>query len=342
MSLILIITVIALTIVHSMSNIIEETLKTKSPILCHRKHCNTFNSFIADRWNAARISFGLPHSTNFTTTHHYNSFVRFQSGIVIFTAPDNKTDIPYARIYKCANEAIVQNLFFGKRFNHYPPTWITIRNYDEFNTYKNSYSIERPNRVLKQKFTFVRDPAVRFESAFAEAIWQTNEKIQRQNLGTPINVTSVDDIKSLFVQFLELNNPFSPRASAHLSTMSNVFFEYDDVDIVGNLESFLTDWQSKIITSYNLDLYDHRFNHNFGKHNSAINHPGMDRVHQVRKNSARYYYQQLLETEYVTGICHLIMIDYVCLPKYALPAKCQHLNPILNAGRKLLELDQSN
>ena len=341
MTLILTIFVLLLLCRSTFSSSFEESYLDKSPILCRRKHRDIFHSFVADRWDAARLSFGLPSMNVSIYSNHFNyrTFVQFHSGIVIFTTPDNLTDIPYVRIYKCANEAIVQNLFFGKKFRDVPANWITIKNYQEFIKYKNDYVIERPNRVLKKSFTFVRDPLVRFESGFTEAIWQTNEFIQRHKLGPQINVTSVEDIKSLMVQFLELNSPFSRRAGDHLSTMSKVFFEFD-IDIVGYLESFLTDWQAKIVTAYNLDSYNHTFNHKLGKHSSAINHPGMETNTQLRINSARLYFQKLLEADsnVMSAVCHLLMIDYVCLAKYSLPDKCQHLYPILDVGRKLLQL----
>ena len=319
----------------------EESYLEKSPILCRREHRDNFHSFVADRWDAARKSMGLPNMNVSIYSNHYVyiNFVKFHSGIVIFTTPDNATDLPYVRIYKCANEAIVQNLFFGKKFRDVPPNWITIKNYEEFIKYKDTYVVQRPNRVLKKSFTFVRDPLVRFESGFAEAIWYTNDFNQRRNLGPQINVTSAEDVKSLLTQFLELNSPFSRRGGDHLSTMSKVFFEFD-IDVVGYLESFFTDWQAKIVAGYNLDLYNHTFNHKLGKHSSAINHPGMEQNIQLRINSARLYFQKLLEADssVMNAICHLVMIDYVCLAKYSLPAKCQHLYPILDAGRKLLQL----
>ena len=52
----------------------------------------------------------------------------------------------------------------------------------------------------------------------------------------------------------------------------------------------------------------------------------------------RYYYRLLLQQEpiYYNIICHMMLIDYVCLPHYILPIQCIHMQSMVDDARKLL------
>ena len=52
----------------------------------------------------------------------------------------------------------------------------------------------------------------------------------------------------------------------------------------------------------------------------------------------RHYYRLLLAREpvYARVVCHLVLIDYVCLPEYALPPACQFLAGAREEGVRLL------
>ena len=46
------------------------------------------------------------------------------------------------------------------------------------------------------------------------------------------------------------------------------------------------------------------------------------------------------EVKYKRAICHLLLIDYVCLPEYPLPSDCLFLNETMHRARQALHRKQ--
>mmetsp|Transcript_25510 Transcript_25510/g.36596 ORF Transcript_25510/g.36596 Transcript_25510/m.36596 type:complete len:145 (+) Transcript_25510:703-1137(+) len=120
----------------------------------------------------------------------------------------------------------------------------------------------------------------------------------------------------------------------HYSAMAGVFFRFN-IHVLGHVETFKSDWENIIKPLYNITK---EFNENLGMHKTSMHHPKniAEKVPPDEKdpNNARKSLLQFLEEDvrYKQAICHLILIDYVCLPMYALPLECQHLNATRDAA----------
>ena len=169
--------------------ITSDEKKTNNKSLCTPKTANKLNEFMKQQWNLARQQLQLA-SLDFNNnpslfTKHIEKFNKFSAGCCIFHL--NNTIISYARIYKCANEAIIKNLNQFSRNDgalkwH---TFLTLQTRNEVQLFKqklidkdvDSYKIfkYRPldyDLVYTYNFptfTIVREPFLRFESGLAEA-----------------------------------------------------------------------------------------------------------------------------------------------------------------------------
>ena len=174
----------------------KSSIWMNSSELCTPKTANRLNEFMKVQWNLARQELMLKtfdfELKPFLFSRFVERFNKFSAGLCIFHL--NNTIISYARIYKCANEAIVQNLNAFSR-NEGALKWhtfLTLNRKSEVDLFKEnlnkhdvgSYKIFK-YRPLQYDliptyqfptFTFVRDPFFRFESGLAEAgndIWCT-------------------------------------------------------------------------------------------------------------------------------------------------------------------------
>ena len=135
-------------------------------------------------------------------------------------------------------------------------------------------------------------------------------------------------------------------ASDHLNRMSGAFFHFN-IDIVGQLESFETDWNKKIIGEYPI-LKNFKFDMKSGRHRTSVNHPAFkNKKQQASKlkdpQKTRFYYKELINTDktVLRALCHMVLIDYVCFPQYKLPVECQDMEINIIQTRKLL-VDANN
>ena len=94
----------------------------------------------------------------------------------------------------------------------------------------------------------------------------------------------------------------------------------------------------RVLPLYNLTWIP--FDYSLGAHATSVHHPTMKNSSKTNGDEfrLRYQYRALLQTqpEYARAICHLVLIDYVCLPKYTLPKYCQFLESIRSEGVRIL------
>jgi hypothetical protein len=177
-------------------------------------------------------------------------------------------------------------------------------------------------------FTFVRDPMTRFMSGFSEAVFR-EFWFKRKQHSLQLNVS---DAKSYLTTFLNYEHPIA--GLEHVQPMAGAFFHFR-IDILGRLESFREDWASKVQAAYNLSSTT--LNEEVGQHATSQNHPRSREsksLEELDPHNARRALAQLFEQEvaFLRAVCHLILVDYVCLPMYALPLECQHLNRTRDAA----------
>ncbi len=204
-----------------------------------------------------------------------------------------------------------------------------------------SYKIHQSNQPHKIKnkdfvptFTFVRNPLQRFESSLSEAVWRTDQFYKSNNNMSSLLLNSTDSVKKYIKEILNIEKS-SLQEIFHIFSMSGVLFRYK-LDIIGYLESFKKDYENKILPAYNTHL---PFNDQHGVHATSVNHPLVKlyryEYHNVGDtNNLRFYYRKLIKEEpaYLRALCNIYLIDYVCLPKYELPAGCKYLESIRAEG----------
>ena len=295
------------------------------------------------------------------------SFNKFTTQVAIWNI--NGTVIAYCRIYKCANEGISNNINrYAREIDKYEMRKESIvatrENIYELknaiaNTKGNSFSRSHTGTTIKfnltpeyrarnkdfKMFTYIRKPLQHFESGLSEAIYRTNGLI----LNTTKDITDIlrDFLDYGFVRNFQ-QNPFYYHIN-HIFPMSGVFFNFD-IDITLHLETFTTDWENVIVPTYNLPpkTYDLRD----GFHHTAVNHPRIKSndpkvkdgrivfyLQRAHSKNDRYLFKKFRKVERsgMRALCHLILIDYVCFPEYALPIECHFLNNTVLEGRRLLE-----
>ena len=152
---------------------------------------NYLSSFLIQRWIDAREELGLNNSMFTSLNDDYNNFVNkinsvytgvlSHSGVIV---SHNKNGlVPYARIYKCGNEAIGYNLDHlskvkVERHNSTDGRKWKIRRsenlvtQEELDSYLiNFMSLEKLNKL--PLFTFVRNPIEHFLSGYTELIYRS-------------------------------------------------------------------------------------------------------------------------------------------------------------------------
>lgn len=125
--------------------------------------------------------------------------------------------------------------------------------------------------------------------------------------------------------------------------MSGALFEFN-VNKVGHLEKFKKDWDTYIRPAYHINA---EYNEKHGAHPTSEIHPVRNknsaRVSVVDPSHVRPTLRLLFEKEikYKRALCHLLLIDYICLPEYPLPNDCLFLNATLHAAREALSLKKT-
>ena len=152
----------------------------------------------------------------------------------------------------------------------------------------------------------------------------------KAQLNTKTNVTA---IKQKIELLLEHEQPL-PATYQNLYPMSGAFFDFD-IDIVGQTETLKDDWNRKICSTYGLNCNQDEKKSPIpavASHDIRAWQLPVDK-HAVRPTLDALFAQ---EPKYLRAICYLLLVDYVCLPVYALPKGCQHLNQAREAAQLAL------
>jgi hypothetical protein len=360
------------------------SLKTSfaSKQICTYDNYKKIYQFMNQRWLDARNELNMPpikpptqcnqsdnDSCKSMQTWHKNmidTFFQFTTQVAIWNI--NGTVISYARIYKCANEGISNNINrHAREISNYAvrrETIVVTR--EQLSELKNSIADLKLNTFTRihtgttmhfnlttefrarnsnfKTFTYIRKPLQHFESGLSEAIYRTD--------GLFLNTTK--DIVDILYRFLDYGfirdyytNPINTHLN-HIFPMSGVYFSFD-IDITLHLETFLIDWENVIVKTYHLppNTYDLRD----GFHHTAVNHPRITSsdpkvkdpripfyLKRANSKNDRFLFKKFKKVELngMRALCHLILIDYVCFPEYELPFECAFLNTTILQGRQLL------
>ena len=195
-----------------------------------------------------------------------------------------------------------------------------------------SLAHNNPKRVVSNPiFTFVRDPIQRFMSGFTETIYKHHQKYKIFNPdGSEFKINETI-AKNYLIELLN----FRPSLFdiEHIYPMVGAFTHFN-IEVVGSVENMKHDWENKIKPLYNINA---TYAIKVGQHETSADHPmTILKKAEASKdpNNARAVIKAILskETKFSRAFCHLLLIDYICLPKYILPSKCMFLSSIRDAA----------
>ena len=294
---------------------------------CNYQSKELFVKFIIERWIDARREIGLDrqYKNFFPQILKFN----FYSTNIHMYLPFNGPPITYVRIYKCASDGIEQNLE-PLLLGYKPPSprsQIQIRMSTHFDMhvnramYSNDWNLDSLSNHSFKNFAYVRDPLQRFISGFTEIIART----ATYKLKQPNKQENMTSIKYWLTKMISHSLEGHLIQLEHIYVMSGMLFEYP-VDILGKVENIKADWENLIMPAYNIKR---KYNEHLGDKGTSLNHPNRNTSRMKGDpNNARASLMGLMKTDprYARAICHLILIDYICLPMYPLPDICSFLN----------------
>lgn len=199
--------------------------------------------------------------------------------------------------------------------------------------------------------TFVRDPLSRFLHGYEDSV---NRLIAASITDKKPIEFNEELLKFHLIELLNFNTPLS-NMPASIYPLAGLFFEFQ-VGIVGQTEHFARDWQA-VVAAFHLPASARRLlnknedkdnknsnknNKNSNKNNNKNNNKNSAKSTDSNNSSEvvqhiqstgtkrvdnRRVLFELLEknNHYLRAICHLILVDYVCLSAYSLPEGCQFL-----------------
>lgn len=301
-------------------------LQSLTATKCSQDSFERLSVYLLSRWNDSRVGLGLPaiqyDDRGYLDVEHrrrvafVSSFYSFSDGVVLYWNANNDP-IVYAKIWKCANEAIRTNL--GMQLMTKKSRSTKALGYSLKNRFEHIMARDFMNKYTPTKhsyantFTFVRDPMSHFMSGLAETMWRSFN-------GGNVTVTT-----HMVANFLKSFLNFQYRGLKwieHTFPMSGAFFQHN-ISFVGQLESFDDDWQ---ILHSRYTLFE-TFDKKLGVHPSSED-----------PNTAKAAIRSLLasEPQYLRALCQLMMVDYVCFPTYRLPRGCEHLERVRKEGESLV------
>mmetsp|Transcript_3017 Transcript_3017/g.4605 ORF Transcript_3017/g.4605 Transcript_3017/m.4605 type:complete len:366 (-) Transcript_3017:332-1429(-) len=326
----------------------QSDINNDGPLQCNPSTKHLFGKFFMQRFFDARTELGMedwksrllqnPAEYSQIAEHVIVKFFSWSSGTLIFYRRNN-SPILYTRIWKCANEGIGMNLHqltvaerapLSKGIVHEAKTQASLNA-----IVKTMYKDEFLNSTDMTTFTFVREPFSKFISGLAESVFRTSPRITLRKT-EPLMVLNVTTAKKIFHKLLDCQQPLVQLD--HIYPMSGALFEFN-VNKVGHLERFKKDWDMYIRPAYQIQM---EYNEKHGAHPTSEIHPVRNknsaRVSVVDPSHVRPTLRLLFEKEikYKRALCHLLLIDYICLPEYPLPYDCLFLNATLTAAREAL------
>lgn len=192
-----------------------------------------------------------------------------------------------------------------------------------------------------RSFTFVRDPLQHFISGFVHSVYVT---LRPPPVIAPLNESHVEQ----YLLDLILQRPMHLEMEDYMFPMSRTYLRFP-ADVVGRLEFFSEDWEHKIVPAYGITV---PYDYHLGMHATSVNHPvrskasqshttastgerhheGGEREEAVDRDPmrARESLVALLHSHshYLRALCHILLLDYVCLAEYELPLACAFLQPL--------------
>jgi len=311
---------------------------SKSVVRCNPQTQGLFAKFFIQRWMDARNELGMNQLQQDDTSTLYEKiflimsrFNSFNPGANLFFTASG-IPVPYVVMWKCISEGIIANL--GRLSSI--PRYQFIKSLNTFETIIAAHQNKTSSIDSQlQVFTVVRDPFSRFISGFTEAVYLTykKRKFVAADGVSPLQ-TNISAVKAHIQATLDFKLPLD--LMGHFYPMAGVLFQFD-IHLLGHFENFKTFWSETIQPVYHIK----KKYAEIGMHVTSVNHPKASEIAQRTKmdanrdpNNARKALSELLQSDkkYKRAICHLLLVDYVCLPMYDLPVECHFLNRTRDAA----------
>ena len=325
--------------------------KIEHNIICGPSTSKLVGNFLIQRYLDARSELGMADASKRLYDRKVSSYYDnlrfvllhlfgFNPEVVVFLTTKGIV-IPYLRLFKCANEGISANLFIlTVSKSTILANGIRLNAKNEFTKDMILNSLQHNHEyrnITKPTFTFVREPIQRFMSGFTETIFKHYLKYKITNTDGSRKRINESEAKDYLMELLDFRS--SLWDVEHMFPMSGAFFQFH-VPLVGSVEQMKVDWEMKIKPTYEINA---TYNNKLGVHDTSVYHPlVVERKGQSSRdpNGARAVIKSILNNDirYSRAICQLILIDYVCLPMYALPPKCMFLNSTRHAAMEAVRL----
>eukprot|EP01036_Dinobryon_divergens_P032601 gene32601-42221_t len=309
--------------------------------LCNSSSKSLTGKFLLQQWINAQNEIGLAQQISSSLTERKaitrDHFKAIELILININSCDNGVRLfytvkgpilPYVTLWKCASDGITQNL----RRLTYRKTKVANTN---ATAYKDnallSYGVKTSKdaiifNILSEYtlslwkagssppyFTFVREPFQRFIAGFVESIHRTLHPV-RDGRHPEEKLAALLGYKNV-------------------SSMANVRLDFSDPEtgqfrineeIVGLMLNKETTFGERV--AYDSKLGDHPTAQNFPPNRENATNgktPGRRDPDDARKSVKNFLKKN---RKYTKAICHILLIDYVCLPEYSLPEECQFLN----------------
>ena len=340
----------------------NNTSDYKSSLKCNPRSRHLFGQFIMQCWSNARKEVGL--SDPFILKQDSNDEERFNfkmavqlvvlkifnynTGTMIFYK--HWQPVPYVRLYN-SGEDIITSALYPLSMNSMEngrlsqSTTQLAKSQSQLNLLTSSLknSPVRNNSINDRppSFTVVSDPFDKFAAGYQDSIARMH---MRSRLRPTINSTMV---KNHIVLLLDYEQPL-PATYQNLYPMCGAFFDFF-VDIVAHRDKIVDDWVLVICEAYPFicKASESLPSSSYYAVKAVVSRGGQkkrmvvlkDRKPHIDRHGALAALRELFVSEplYLRALCYMLLVDYVCLPMYALPGPCQFLNATRRAAEEALD-----
>ena len=336
------------------------------PMKCNPQSRHLFGNFLMQCWSNARKEVGLSDPFILKNQASDEERVLFKSAAnaVVMKFFNHNTGtviyykhwqaIPYVRLYNSGEDAITYILealsrpsYTQLENNQLPlPIRQTAKLQSQLNlsvsALQQSHVVNKCNHDHPSAFTIVSDPLTKFSAGYQESITRGRS---RNIITTNVNSTMA---KKHIDLLLDYEQPV-PATYQNLYPMCGAFFDFF-IDTVGQNEHLSVDWVQIICETYPFICkppaslppskdYEVKtiISKRTGKKKSIV--VLKERPPPEDRYGAMAALQELFASEprYLRALCHLLLVDYVCLPMYVLPSPCQFLNATRRAAESALD-----